>query len=203
MSHAVLSRSSAARIAAATPAGRDRYVDLLRAASIAVVVLGHWLMAVVGWQDGRFTGSNALVAVPVLKHATWLLQVMPVFFFVGGFSNLVSLDAVARRGGRYADFIDSRVTRLLRPVTVLLAVSVSLTLLLQLTAIPDASLRAVTKLVVQLLWFVGAYLLVVALAPLLLRAHRRWVCASRPRSRSLPRLWTWRRSVAAPERSAP
>lgn len=161
-------------LVAATPASRDRYVDFLRAASIGVVVLGHWLMAVVTYRAGRMSGTNALVAIPQLQYLTWLLQVMPVFFFVGGFSNLVSLDAVARRGGRYADFIEGRVSRLLRPVTVLLAVWVPVTLLLQLTAVPAESLRTVTKLVVQLLWFIGVYLLVVALAPLMLRAHRRW-----------------------------
>ncbi|OEJ32323.1 hypothetical protein BGK67_14130 [Streptomyces subrutilus] len=39
--------ASARDTAAATPASRDRYVDLLRVASLGVVVLGHWLMAAV------------------------------------------------------------------------------------------------------------------------------------------------------------
>ena len=86
-------RLSAADLARMTPDSRDRAVDLLRAASIAVVVLGHWLMAVVAWTDGRFRTGNVLGMVPGLWAATWVLQVMPVFFFVGGFSNLVSLDA--------------------------------------------------------------------------------------------------------------
>ena len=166
--------TSVAGLAAATPASRDRYVDLLRFASIAVVVLGHWLMAVVSYDDGRMTGDNALVYIPKLKYVTWFLQVMPVFFFVGGFSNLVTLDAVARRGGRFADFIDGRVSRLLRPVTVLLVVWVPITLTLEFFNVPESSLQVVTKLVVQLLWFVGVYLLVVAFAPLMLRAHRRF-----------------------------
>ncbi len=163
-----------AEMAAATPSSRDRYVDLLRIASIAVVVLGHWLMAVVTYADGRMSGNNALVDIPKLKYVTWFLQVMPVFFFVGGFSNLVTIDAVARRGGRFADFIHGRVTRLMRPVTVLLVVWVPITLALEFANVPSSSLKVVTKLVVQLLWFIGVYLLVVAFAPLLLRAHRRW-----------------------------
>lgn len=169
-----------AAMAAATPSSRDRYVDLLRFASIAIVVLGHWLMAVVTYDDGRMSGTNALVSIPKLKYVTWFLQVMPVFFFVGGFSNLVTLDAVARRGGRFADFIDGRATRLLRPVTVLLAVWVPITLTLEFLNVPASTLKVVTKLVVQLLWFIGVYLLVVAFAPLMLRAHRRfrlWVPA--------------------------
>ncbi|MEO6714807.1 MAG: acyltransferase, partial [Mycobacteriales bacterium] len=163
-----------AAMAAATPTSRDRYVDLLRFFSIAVVVLGHWLMAVVTYDDGRMSGSNALVYIPKLKYVTWVLQVMPIFFFVGGFSNLVTLDAVARRGGRFADFIDGRASRLLRPVTILLVVWVPITLVLELGNVPASTLKVVTKLVVQLLWFIGVYLLVVAFAPLMLRAHRRF-----------------------------
>jgi fucose 4-O-acetylase-like acetyltransferase len=167
-------RPSLASLAAATPMTRDRYVDFLRAASIGVVVLGHWLMAVVTYRGGEVTGTNALVAMPALQYLTWLLQVMPIFFFVGGFSNLVSLDSVVRKGGRYADFIEGRVARLLRPVTVLLAVWVPVTLLLQRSGVPEESLRTVTKLVVQLLWFIGVYLIAVALGAPMLRAHRRW-----------------------------
>ncbi len=37
--------TSARRIAEATPPSRNRYIDFLRAASILVVVFGHWLMA--------------------------------------------------------------------------------------------------------------------------------------------------------------
>ena len=87
--------TAAGRVAAATPAGRDRFADLLRVVSIVVVVAGLWLMAVVVWRDGRVEGGNALALVPGLWLATWLLQVMPLFFFVGGLANLVS----ARRGG--------------------------------------------------------------------------------------------------------
>ena len=39
--------SGATELATATPDTRDRYVDLLRVISLGVVVVGHWLMAVV------------------------------------------------------------------------------------------------------------------------------------------------------------
>src|ERR687892_469394 len=39
-------------LVAATPATRDRYVDFLRALSILVVVVGHWLIGVIFWEDG-------------------------------------------------------------------------------------------------------------------------------------------------------
>src|SRR5262245_11008278 len=37
--------SRAARLADRTPASRNRYVDFLRAASMLVVTIGHWLAA--------------------------------------------------------------------------------------------------------------------------------------------------------------
>ncbi|MEX0789892.1 MAG: acyltransferase family protein, partial [Actinomycetota bacterium] len=109
-------------LAEKTPAGRDRYVDFLRAFSICVVVLGHWLIASVYLRDGEVGGVNALHVIPGIWVATWILQVMPLFFFVGGFANLVTLDSLSRKGGDYAGFISSRVDRLLRPTAVFLAV---------------------------------------------------------------------------------
>ena len=50
-----------------------------------MVVLGHWLAVLVTWEDGTVTGENALNVVPDLWPLTWVFQVMPLFFFVGGF----------------------------------------------------------------------------------------------------------------------
>ena len=163
-----------AELAAATPDSRDRYVDFLRAFSIAVVVLGHWLLATVEWTPGGLRAGNALAVMPALQPLTWLLQVMPVFFFVGGFAHLVTYDANRRRGGRYAQFVHGRTARLLRPVTVLLAVWVPLTVALDASSLSPAVVRPVTKLVVQLLWFLGVYVVIVALAPWTLALHRRY-----------------------------
>jgi hypothetical protein len=45
---------------------------------------------------------------------------------------------------------------------------------LSAAGVPEAVLRPATRLVVQPLWFLGLYLLVVALAPAMLRLHRRF-----------------------------
>jgi hypothetical protein len=100
--------ASAASLAAATPPGRDRYVDLLRVASLGVVIAGHWLMAVpVVGADGGTRVTNVLALVPRLQPITWLLQVMPVFFLVGGFAHATALASIRRRGGGYPDFARS------------------------------------------------------------------------------------------------
>lgn len=165
---------STAGLAAATPAGRDRYVDLLRVVSIGVVVLGHWLMAVVEPDPvGGLRVSNALSALPWLQPATWLLQVMPVFFLVGGFVHLTALRTLERRGGGYADFVRGRAVRLLRPLLVFLAGWVALALLLEVTGRQTGVAAVAVRTAAQPLWFLGVYLGVVALAPLMYRWHRR------------------------------
>ncbi|MFN8035830.1 MAG: acyltransferase [Acidimicrobiia bacterium] len=165
-------RPSAADLAAATPDSRERYVDFLRAASIVSVVLGHWLMAVVTWRHGRFSTGNSIAVVPGLWALTWVLQVMPVFFFVGGFANLVTLDALARRGAGYAEYVTGRARRLLRPMLVLLAVWVPMCAILPALGVDGDVVKHATTLVSQPLWFIGVYLIVVALAPVMLSLHR-------------------------------
>jgi hypothetical protein len=69
----------------ATPATRDRVVDFLRATSICVVVLWHWSLSITHWDgDYALVMPNPIGYVPGKWAATWVLQVMPVFFFVGG-----------------------------------------------------------------------------------------------------------------------
>ncbi|MFF6872104.1 acyltransferase [Streptomyces sp. NPDC093088] len=160
-------RLRARDLAAATPSTRDRYVDLLRVASLAVVVLGHWLMAAVG-PDGQV--GNLLAVVPELQAGTWLFQVMPVFFFVGGFSH-----ALAHRSRpRYAEFLRARLQRLLRPTTAFVAVWGAAALALQLLGADGGLTGVALRLVTQPLWFIGIYLAMVAFTPPLLRLHERW-----------------------------
>ncbi|MFD9034256.1 acyltransferase [Streptomyces sp. NPDC059567] len=167
MGNSAVGGVGARELAAATPATRDRYVDLLRVASLAVVVLGHWLMAAVT-TDGSV--GNLLAVVPELQVATWALQVMPVFFFVGGFSH-----ALAHRSRpRYAAFLRARLQRLLRPTMVFVGVWGAVALVIQLFG-ADAGLTGVAlRLVTQPLWFIGIYLAMVAFTPPLLKLHERW-----------------------------
>jgi fucose 4-O-acetylase-like acetyltransferase len=164
---------SPSELARLTPESRDRYVDFLRIVSIGVVVIGHWLMAVVSWRGDSFETENVLALVPGLWAATWLLQVMPLFFFVGGFANSVTIDAHRRRGLGASEFVASRVRRLLLPVVVLLGVWLPAASVLDAIGMHRGVLHAATKLVCQPLWFIGVYLLVVALAPAMRDLHDR------------------------------
>lgn len=55
---------------------------------------------------------------------------MPLFFVVGGYANARSWHSIQQRGGGYADFVQHRLMRLLRPVILLLAVWLPLAILL-------------------------------------------------------------------------
>ena len=173
--------SRAAALAAATPTSRDRYVDFLRAFSILTVVCGHWLIAIFVWEGGRITVDNAVGLQSGLWAATWVLQVMPLFFFVGGFANAVGWEAARRRGASYRVFLARRLERLLRPTGIFLGIWLIIEVALHLTDTGAPGLTRGTFLPFGPLWFLAVYAVVAALSPLMLRLHRRlggWVLAA-------------------------
>jgi fucose 4-O-acetylase-like acetyltransferase len=152
-----------AAAAAATPADRDRVVDAARAFSLLVVVAGHVVMAVVAWPDGVPVLGNLLAAFPVTQALTWVLQVMPLFFLAGGAANALSWDRHGRDG--YAPWLWGRGRRLLRPVWVYLGLMSIVAATVTVLA-PARAAEPLMLLTTQLLWFLGVYLVVTALAPL-------------------------------------
>jgi fucose 4-O-acetylase-like acetyltransferase len=180
-------------LAVATPASRERYVDFLRAVSILVVVVGHWTIALIFWDDGVIRSTSAIGKAPGLWLATWLFQVMPVFFFVGGYANYVAYQSARRRGDSLRTFIGARVRRLLVPSLVLVAVWGAVQVILHITdtgattgpRIADLALLRGVRPPGQTipfgpLWFLGVYLVVVCISPLTVALHRRfrwWVPA--------------------------
>ncbi len=161
-------------LAAATPPDRDRYVDFLRGFSILVVMLGHWLIAVVTWSGGQVEGANALELINGLWILTWVLQVMPLFFFVGGFGNAAALRAVRRRGDGYSAYLARRIVRMLRPTVAFLGVGSLVVVALDAANVADNVVFPASTLITRPLWFLGVYLIVVALAPLMLALHERF-----------------------------
>jgi len=153
---------------------RDRYVDLLRAVSICVVVLGHWLAGAVTVVDGGVSFANLLDVAPRTHPLTWLFQVMPVFFLVGGYANAASLASRRRNGGSIADWLRWRALRLLRPTTILLAVLLGVRLLAVALGADEELAHNATWAAATPLWFLVVYLAGVLLAPLAESAHRRW-----------------------------
>ena len=168
---------TAGELAASTPATRDRYVDFLRVAALVSVMCGHFLMAgVMRGAGDQIVVTNSLVEVPPAQLLTWVFQVLPVFFMVGGFSNLTGLDSLERRAGDpkvYADFALTRCRRLLEPTRAFVTFGVLAGVLVEVSGPSNESMEFALRLIGQPLWFVGIYLVVISLAPLMLRLHRR------------------------------
>jgi len=166
--------NKAVEMARRTPETRNRYVDLLRAASILVVVVGHWLMAapqVVG--DGL--SYNQLLSTNTWSHyLTWVVQVMPLFFLVGGYANAASWRSARFREEPYGIWLRTRLQRLVLPVLPLLGLwAVAAYAMLRVGLDPQAITLGSQAALVPL-WFLATYLLVVALTPITLRAWDRF-----------------------------
>jgi hypothetical protein len=157
-----------------TPASRDRYVDFLRAFSIATVVIGHWFIAIVLRHGGRISVISAIGATSGLWLATWFLQVMPLFFFVGGFSNYVTYGALQKRGDTYGSFLRSRIARLLKPTAVFFVLWAIVQIVLPVVDAGGGGFFRLSFLPFGPLWFLVVYVAVIAATPLALRAHRRF-----------------------------
>jgi fucose 4-O-acetylase-like acetyltransferase len=142
--------------------------------SLALVICGHWLAVLVTWEEGTLHGENALNVLPQMWPLTWLFQVMPLFFFVGGFANRKSYESVVRRGGGYAAYVTGRLQRLLIPTLVFLAVGLTVATGMDAAGLMDDVLRPAARVVTLPLWFLGVYVMVVAMAPVMLALHRRF-----------------------------
>jgi hypothetical protein len=163
------------RSGAAPEPGRNRYADLLRVAAIAGVIYGHWLLTSISYRGGRLTGVDALDYVEWGRWVTWLFQVMPVFFLVGGYVNAQSWIAHHGRGETWTRWVRDRVLRLLWPTAVYLVVAVAGVVAARAAgAAPAAEVIQAAWLVALHLWFLPVYMLLIALVPPLVVAHHRW-----------------------------
>ncbi len=166
--------SKASELAAQTPATRNRYVDFLRAASILIVIAGHWLMSAVHYADGEFAFAHVFEISPWTQWLTWIFQVMPVFFIVGGYSNAVSIESAQRKGLGYAGWLSARLTRLTTPLIVLLVTWTALALVMLLSGAAPDFIALVTRAALIPTWFLAIYIMAVLLAPLMYRFWRRF-----------------------------
>ncbi len=154
---------------------RDRYIDFIRAFSLLVVVAWHWVFTIIVWRPDGPHATNPIGFTRGLFIATWLFQVMPLFFFVGGYAHTEAWEAGHERG-RYRTtlaFSWNRAKQLARPALALafgwwLIGSIAVALY-ELDGVPRA-----VKLILSPLWFIIVYLLLVALFPITRWLHERF-----------------------------
>lgn len=155
---------SPAEVEASTPPDRDRAIDVIRIVSLVGVVFGHTVMATSTIRDDVFIWSNLLTASTVFQALTWVFQIMPLFFFAGVAACVQSWQPGTSWGG----WLLRRCTRLYRPVFYYLAFWTAALAILRFL-LPEHVYEPVAGISIQLLWFLGAYVLVLAAVPLLAR----------------------------------
>ena len=159
----------------AVPADRNRVVDLVRVVALGGVVIGHWLKQ--GWyvDDGGGLHRAGLLGIATWTHPlTWVFQLIPVFFVVGGYANAVSWRHAQVRGQGYGPWLAGRMGRLTRPLLPLLAFWCVAVPLAPYLGLDDDWVRIASKSSLVPTWFLATYVVMVALVPLTMAAWERW-----------------------------
>ncbi|MGP9537245.1 acyltransferase family protein [Brachybacterium sp. AOP43-C2-M15] len=154
----------AEKVDAATPASRNRVVDFLRAAAITVVVLGHWTIIAVD-ADGGIQPHGVLDGAAWTHPLTWVFQVMPIFFLVGGYSNALSWRSARRKDVGYAEWLRTRLRRLGIPLVPLLLAWLVIGVVASLAGADLAAVQLASQMALIPTWFLAAYLMVIVVAP--------------------------------------
>nr|WP_311132097.1 acyltransferase [Nonomuraea gerenzanensis]SBP00201.1 putative membrane protein [Nonomuraea gerenzanensis] len=167
-------RELVARVEAATPAGRDRGVDGLRAVAILGVVAGHWLVTALVVDSGAVRAASPLRSMPELAPVSWLFQTLAVFFLVGGM-----VAARSRAGARlaYRVWLGRRMARLFRPVAAVVLVWVVIAVAMLAAGVRTETVGALARLVWSPLWFLLVFAVLTAATPLAARLHPAWPLA--------------------------
>ncbi|MFD7106683.1 acyltransferase family protein [Streptomyces celluloflavus] len=168
-------------IGSRTPVQRDRAIDGLRALALLAVPTGHWLIGgFVRDPDTSLHNASPLSTFAPLAPITWVLQMLGIFFLVGGYASVQSFRRAAERGEPTGHWVRGRLARLLRPAVGVTAVWALLAPLLYVAGVPETTIHTAATLVVQPLWFVCVYAVVTVLTPYCMAANRRlgaWAAA--------------------------
>lgn len=137
---------------------RNPFVDAVRAIAVVTVVLGHWLVtALVDTPTGMYIDSP-LRHLPSLTPVSWVLQTLGLFFFVGGY-------AAARSRTPFLQ----RLKQLAVPTSLMLGCWAAVLFGLTVRGVDQGTAWNIGFLVTTPLWFLGVYLVLLALKPLVRR----------------------------------
>ncbi|WP_370093931.1 acyltransferase [Streptacidiphilus sp. MAP12-20] len=150
---------------------RDRYLDFLRALAISCVVAGHWLITALTHRAGALAAPELLATLPWTQWLTLVFQVMPLFFLAGGNAAAASW---VRADGRALPWIRRRAVRLLLPTAVYTGLALAAVAVCAAVGVDLGLLAMVGWALAMQFWFLPVYLLLTALTPVLLAAHRRF-----------------------------
>jgi peptidoglycan/LPS O-acetylase OafA/YrhL len=152
---------------------RDSGIDFVRALCVTGVVILHAMMVGVTVTDAGPVFENAGDGAAWLAPLSWILQVMPLFFVIGGFAGLLAYRRQRGSGAPATAFVAARLHRLLLPAAVTIGFIGAILALLPLLGVPADLIELAGYRYGQPLWFLGAFLFCQALLPALAAAHVR------------------------------
>jgi hypothetical protein len=163
-----------------TPA-HDRLLDHVRAVSLALVVLGHWLVGGLGYDGTVLRSASPLATMPWAAPLTWLVAVLGLFLCVGGrlsvesWNRALDRQADTRRPAQvWRSWIGRRLGRLGRPLLPAVGALGLILAIASAVGVPGTTLATMVRTMVQPLWFLGVYLLLTIATPALARLDARW-----------------------------
>ena len=96
---------------------------------------------------------------------TWVFQVMPIFFLVGGYSNALSWRSARRKDVGYAQWLRTRLRRLGIPLIPLLLAWLVIGVVAVAAGAPNATVQLASQMALIPTWLLAAYLMVILVAP--------------------------------------
>jgi hypothetical protein len=149
-------------------------MDIARVGCLALVVLGHLLLL-----GASVSSRHDLVLVRTVElqawfaPATWVTQIMPLFFAIGGLIGAQAWRRAEAHGGTAAEFIRRRVLRLARPAVPFFAFLSIAILIMLLSGLDSDTVGKITSGVASPLWFLAAYTFSQAFVPGMVALHER------------------------------
>lgn len=149
-----------------TPVTRNRAADFYRTIAICFVVLGHWSLVAPYVPGDELELRNILAQQPWTQYLTWLFQVMPVFFFVGGYSNSASWSSARQSPEKRRAWATKRLRRLLIPVIPLVILwALAAATAFRLGVDPELA-KGASRAALIPVWFLAVYIMVTLVVPI-------------------------------------
>ncbi|WP_081902100.1 acyltransferase family protein [Lentzea aerocolonigenes] len=134
---------------------RNPFVDAVRAIAVVTVVLGHWLVTSLVDTPTGMVIDSPLKHMAALTPVSWVLQTLGLFFFVGGYAAAHSK----------TPFL-VRLKQLAVPTLLMLGAWTAVLFGLVLRGVDQDTAWNIGFLVTTPLWFLGVYLVLLGMKPL-------------------------------------
>lgn len=135
-----------------------------------MVVLGHWLLIAPMVVGGEVQLTILLAEARWTQYGTWVFQVMPVFFFVGGYANAISWASARRNPEKRRVWAATRLSRLLTPTVPMVLLWAMAAAIAKQAGVPPDLIDEASRAALVPVWFLAVYIMITMVVPLAVRA---------------------------------